>query len=131
MSRIRRSTSSRRLRPERCGGFGDSGDLSCGHQGPQTARPLGSAELPQRLGLDLPDPLAGDIELLAALFKRVLALAANAERGDLRGTTGSWWVPSLTGLVSPGRRHRAPAWSNTGSTLRLMVLRQPAEVHQS
>src|SRR5713101_4160228 len=54
-------------------------DLSCGHQGPQPPRPLGSAELPQRLGLDLPDPLARDIELLADLFKRVLALAADAE----------------------------------------------------
>src|SRR5712692_5800166 len=54
-------------------------DLSCGHQGPQPPRPLGSAELPQRLDLDLPDPLARDIELLTDLFKRVLALAADAE----------------------------------------------------
>jgi hypothetical protein len=32
------------------------GGLSCGHQGPQPQRPLGSAELSQRLGFDLPDP---------------------------------------------------------------------------
>src|SRR5229473_804223 len=54
-------------------------DLWCGHQGPQPPRPLGSAELPQRLGLDLPDPLARDIKLLADLFEGVLALAADAE----------------------------------------------------
>jgi hypothetical protein len=40
-------------------------ELSCGRQGPQPPRPLGSAELSQRLSLDLPDPLARDIELLA------------------------------------------------------------------
>jgi hypothetical protein len=33
----------------------------------------------QRLGLDLPDPLAREIELLADLFEGVLALAADAE----------------------------------------------------
>ena len=35
--------------------------------------------MPQGLGLDLPDPLARDIELLADLFEGVLALAADAE----------------------------------------------------
>src|SRR5258708_15474654 len=54
-------------------------DLWCGHQGPQPPRLLGSAELSQRLSLDLPDPLARDIELLADLFEGVLALAADAE----------------------------------------------------
>ena len=54
-------------------------NLSCGHQGPQPPGPFGSAELPQRLGLDLPDPLARDSELLTDLFKRVLALTADAE----------------------------------------------------
>jgi hypothetical protein len=35
--------------------------------------------VPQCLGLDLPDPLARDIELLTDLFEGVLALAADAE----------------------------------------------------
>ena len=88
-------------------------NLSCGHQGPQPPRPFGSAELPQRLGLDLPDPLARDSELLIDLFKRVLALTADAKSGDLRGTTGSWWFPRLpvwfrpVGGIAP-RRGRIP-----------------------
>src|SRR5439155_2265138 len=53
------------------------------HQGPQSPRPLESAELSQCLGLDLPNPLARDIELLADLFERVLALAADAETQPL------------------------------------------------
>src|SRR4051812_17499658 len=40
---------------------------------------LRRAELPQRLGLNLTDTLAGDVELLADFFERVLALAADAE----------------------------------------------------
>src|SRR5882672_566225 len=36
-------------------------------------------QLPQRLGLDLPDPLARDREALADLFERVLAAVADAE----------------------------------------------------
>ncbi len=42
-------------------------------------RPLGRTELAERFGLNLSNALAGDIELLADLFKRVLALAADAE----------------------------------------------------
>src|SRR5579864_1414759 len=53
--------------------------LARGHQCPQPPRPLGSAQLPQRLGFDLPDALAGDVELLPDFFQRVLALAADAE----------------------------------------------------
>src|SRR5688572_4663050 len=37
------------------------------------------AELAERLGLDLPDPLPRDREALAHLFERVLALLADAE----------------------------------------------------
>src|SRR3989442_11391851 len=37
------------------------------------------AQLAERLGLDLPDALAGDREALADLFQRVLALFADAE----------------------------------------------------
>jgi hypothetical protein len=40
---------------------------------------FGSAELSQRPGLDLPDPLMRDIELLADFSERVLALAADVE----------------------------------------------------
>src|SRR6266496_1976524 len=36
-------------------------------------------ELPQRLRLDLPDPLARDLEVLADLLERVVALLADAE----------------------------------------------------
>ncbi len=40
---------------------------------------FGGPQLPQRLGFDLADAFAGDVELLADLFERVLALAADAE----------------------------------------------------
>src|ERR1051325_8425982 len=53
--------------------------LAGGHQGAQTASALRRPQLAQRLGLDLPDPLARDIELLPDLFQRVLALAPYAE----------------------------------------------------
>src|SRR5688572_19773233 len=46
---------------------------------PQLAAPRRVAELPQRLGFDLPDALAGDREALADLFQRVLAAIADAE----------------------------------------------------
>ena len=36
-------------------------------------------QLPQRLGLDLADALAGDRELLADLFERVVGVHADAE----------------------------------------------------
>ena len=37
------------------------------------------AQLPQRLGLDLPDALARDREVLAHFFQRVLAAILQAE----------------------------------------------------
>jgi hypothetical protein len=37
------------------------------------------AQLAQRLGLDLADALAGDLEVLADLFEGVIALLADAE----------------------------------------------------
>src|SRR5262250_217975 len=39
----------------------------------------GVPELPQRLGLDLPDALAGHLEILAHLFQRVVRLLPDAE----------------------------------------------------
>src|ERR1700676_1569190 len=48
-------------------------------QRPQVPRTLRRAEMPQRLRLDLPDALPREVELLADLFERVLALAADAE----------------------------------------------------
>src|SRR5579884_724676 len=42
-------------------------------------RPLWGAKLPKRFSFDLPDPFARNVELLADLFERVLALAADAE----------------------------------------------------
>ena len=79
-------------------------DLSCGHQRPQPPRPLGSAEPPQRLGLDLPDPLARDIKLLADFFEGVFALAADTEAQpeDLLFVFPSWvsrTVPAETAFI--------------------------------
>src|SRR5687768_8668908 len=42
-------------------------------------RTLRRPQLPQRLGFDLPDALAGDIEFLTDFLERVLALAADTE----------------------------------------------------
>src|SRR5262252_377969 len=42
-------------------------------------RPRRMAELAQRLRLDLPDPLAGDVEGAADLLERVLGAVADAE----------------------------------------------------
>src|SRR5258708_3870604 len=53
--------------------------LPGGQQSAEMPCTLRRTELPQSLGLDLADALARDVELLADLFKRVLALAANAE----------------------------------------------------
>src|SRR5512139_409178 len=41
--------------------------------------PARVAQLPERLGLDLADALAGDLELLAHLFQRVVRVFADAE----------------------------------------------------
>ena len=46
---------------------------------PQLPRPRRVLQLPQRLGLDLADALAGDRELLADLFQRVVGVHADAE----------------------------------------------------
>ena len=42
-------------------------------------RSLGRAKLTKRLGFDLADTLAGDVEFLADLFQGVFALATDAE----------------------------------------------------
>src|SRR6056297_1406056 len=46
---------------------------------PQLPRPAGMLQLPQRLGLDLADTLAGDAELLPHLFERVVGVHPDAE----------------------------------------------------
>ena len=46
---------------------------------PHLPRPARMLQLPQRLSLDLPDALAGDRELLADLFERVVGVHADAE----------------------------------------------------
>src|SRR4029077_4672940 len=43
------------------------------------SRPARVLQFPQRLGLDLADALAGDRELLADFFQRVVGVHANAE----------------------------------------------------
>src|SRR6185312_4781042 len=58
---------------------GFRGELACSHQRAKTAGAFRSAELAQRLGFDLADALARDIELLADFFQGVLALAADTE----------------------------------------------------
>src|SRR5262249_3085590 len=45
----------------------------------EVAAPQWMAQLPERLGLDLTDPLARHLEPLAHLFERVLTLFADAE----------------------------------------------------
>src|SRR6266498_1996438 len=60
-------------------------------------------ELPQRLRLDLPDPLARDLEVLADLLERVVALLADAEAHPehlllARGERGEH-LPGLLGQV--------------------------------
>src|SRR5208283_4686975 len=45
----------------------------------EVARSAGLAQLAQRLGLDLPDTLAGDGELLADFLERVVGFLADAE----------------------------------------------------
>src|ERR1022692_3951330 len=54
-------------------------DLPCRHQGAQAAGPLRGAQLAQRFGFYLANAFARDVEFLADLFQRVLALAADAE----------------------------------------------------
>src|SRR5690349_3702920 len=46
---------------------------------PQLAAAGGMAELAQRFGLDLPDALARDVELLAHLFERAVATVDEPE----------------------------------------------------
>src|SRR6478736_5323463 len=46
---------------------------------PQLPAPARMLQLPQRLGLDLADALAGDAELLADLFEGVVGVHADAE----------------------------------------------------
>ena len=46
---------------------------------PEFARPRGVFELPQRLGLDLPDPLPGYRELLTHFFQRMVGIHPDTE----------------------------------------------------
>src|SRR6266496_1849696 len=67
-------------------------------------------ELPQRLRLDLPDPLARDLEVLADLLERVVALLADAEAHPehlllARGERGEH-LPGLLGQVHVDDRIR-------------------------
>src|SRR3990172_3992450 len=48
-------------------------------EAPEFLGPRGVAELPERLGLDLADALAGDGKVLAALLQGVLAAVGEAE----------------------------------------------------
>src|SRR5215472_520267 len=48
-------------------------------EGAQPLAPRRMAELPERLGLDLPDALAGHFEVLTHLFQRVVRLLPDAE----------------------------------------------------
>src|SRR5262249_47324265 len=53
--------------------------LLASHERFEDARPIGAAQLPQRLCLDLADALAGDGESLADLLERVVGLLADTE----------------------------------------------------
>ena len=54
-------------------------NLAGGEEGSQVTGAFRRAELAERLGFDLADALAGDVELLADLFERMFALAADSE----------------------------------------------------
>src|SRR5579885_1719031 len=60
-------------------GCGDLTALPGRHQGPETPRPLGGAQLPERLRLDLADAFPRDIEFLADFLKSVLTLTTDSE----------------------------------------------------
>src|ERR1017187_3533960 len=53
--------------------------LPCRHERAEAASPFWGAKLAKRFGFDLANSFARDVELLADLFERVLALAADAE----------------------------------------------------
>jgi hypothetical protein len=74
---------------------------------------ISARQLPQRLGFDLSDALARDVEFLADLFEGVLALAANAKRSRI---TFSSLVESVSECP---QFHRAPAF---GSQIELLVV---------
>src|SRR5260370_15587366 len=82
--------------------------LSRRQQRPQVPRTLRRAELPQRLGLDLANALARDVELLADLLERVLALAADTEpQPDYLLLLGRKRLEDIGGLVADvGVDHR-------------------------
>src|SRR5206468_2098033 len=65
-------------RPSRCRAPGRR-RASVLDEAPQTATPQRGAQLPERLRLDLADPLPGHVEALADLLQRVLALFADPE----------------------------------------------------
>src|SRR5882672_5288705 len=82
MSRIRGAPRLRRGASERRGAWGalrgPPSQLIL-DEGAEVAAAQGVAELPERLGLDLPDTLARHLEALPDLFEGVLALFADAE----------------------------------------------------
>ena len=49
------------------------------HQGPQPARSVRTAQVPQRFGLDLPDAFTTEVELLTDVLERMFPVATNAE----------------------------------------------------
>src|SRR5579863_7930251 len=74
---------------------------------------LRRTELAQRLGFNLPDTLARDVELLADFLERVLALAADAEaQADHLLLLGRKRLEDVGGLVADvgvdHRVHRRP-----------------------
>ena len=54
-------------------------ELSCCQKCPQMPSAFRRPKLAKRLGFDLSNPLAGDVELLADFFEGVFPLAANSE----------------------------------------------------
>src|SRR5262249_56547245 len=78
------------------------------YEAPQPLRPRWVPQLAQRLGFDLPDALAGDLEVLAHLLERVVRLLADAEPHAqdllLAGRERGQDLPRLLGQVHVDHR---------------------------
>src|SRR5215469_17702139 len=101
-------------RPERTGrpvdGSEEGRALATLDERAQPLAPRRMAELPQRLGLDLPDALAGHLEVLTHLLERVVGLLADPEPHPehllLARRQGGQNLPGLLGQVHVDHRVR-------------------------
>ena len=90
------------------------------------------AELPQRLGFDRKDPLAGNVEVLADFLERMVVLLADAEK-RMRRTFSSrgvkvaralvvcseseWLITDSDGDVCDLSSRKSPMWLSSSSPI--------------